>query len=155
MVACPLCYSGINCLSRLDNVKLAAMALLIALTLLFSTLPVGGVALSAAQQGSEQSQIAHLASQSDDGVVKFVGTNQTHLLRLEHSLRSDNAPGKVVYELVQSWSQQAILLLLCGLLLHLALHYPKQSFRHHFATLHSRRLQRRHLQYRFSQSFLA
>ncbi|MGY3858792.1 hypothetical protein [Aeromonas intestinalis] len=155
MIACPLCYSGINCLSRLDKVKLAAMTLLIALTLLFSALPAGGIAVSAAQQGAEQTQALHLVSQSDDGVVKFVGSNQTHLLRLEHSLRSDNGPGKVVYELVQSWSQQAILLLLCGLLFHLALHYPRQSFRHHFATLHSRRLQRRHLQYRFTQSFLA
>jgi len=57
----------------------------------------------------------------------------------------------VVYELVMSWSQQAILLLLCGLLLYAALGYPRSSFLDHFATIHRRRLQRRHLQYRFTQ----
>ena len=54
-----------------------------------------------------------------------------------------------------SWSQQAILLLLCGLLFYAALFYPGTSFRDHFAGIYRRRLQRRHLQYRFAQSFLA
>ncbi|MGY3901962.1 hypothetical protein ACW5XF_05765 [Aeromonas lusitana] len=155
MVVCPLCYSGINCLSRLDKVKLAAMTLLMALTLLLSTVSVEGFKAPVHQSDTEQALVVHAASHSDDGVVKFVGSNQNHLLRLEHSLRSDNAPQNVVYELITSWSQQAILLLLCGLLLYAALFYPKQSFRDNFATIHSRRLQRRHLQYRFSQSFLA
>ena len=97
----------------------------------------------------------HGDSDSDDGVVKFVGSHQSHLLRLEHSLSRDHQPGSVVYELVMSWAQQAILLLLCGLLLYAALFYPRTSFRDHFASIHRRRLQRRHLQYRFSQSFLA
>ena len=52
-------------------------------------------------------------------------------------------------------AQQAILLLLCGLLLYAALFYPKNSFRDRFATIHRHRLQRQHLQYRFSQSYLA
>ena len=42
---------------------------------------------------------------------------QNHLLRLEQSLRSDNQPKSVVYELIQSWSAQAILLLLLGWLM--------------------------------------
>jgi hypothetical protein len=46
----------------------------------------------------------------------------------------------VVYELVMSWSQQAILLLLCGLLFYAALFYPGTSFRDHFAGIHRRRL---------------
>jgi len=41
----------------------------------------------------------------------------------------------VVYELVMSWSQQAILLLLCGLLFYAALFYPgdelSRSLRRH------------------------
>ncbi|WP_310598239.1 hypothetical protein [Aeromonas aquatica] len=155
MVVYPFYYSGINFLSLLDKVKLAAMTLLITLALLFSTLSVEGLKASGNQPASEQALVVHDASSGDDGVVKFVGSHQNHLLRLEHSLRSDNAPNKVVYELVLSWSQQAILLLLCGLLLYAALFYPGNSFGDHFATIHSRRLQRRHLQYRFSQSFLA
>ncbi|CAJ1760761.1 hypothetical protein LMCDFJHI_00148 [Aeromonas salmonicida] len=54
-----------------------------------------------------------------------------------------------------SWSQQAILLLLCGLLFYAVLYSPKNSFRDRFATIHRHRLQRQHLQYRFSQSYLA
>jgi hypothetical protein len=146
---------GINFLSLLDKVKLAAMTLLITLALLFSTLSVEGFKLSGNQSVPEQTLIVHDVSNSDDGVVKFVGSHQNYLLRLEHSLRSDNAPHNVVYELVMSWSQQAILLLLCGLLLYAALFYPRSSFLDHFATIHRRRLQRRHLQYRFSQSYIA
>ena len=151
-----------------DNVKLAAMTLLITLALLFSTLSVEGVKVPAFQPSAQQahslaegaapadaSPAAHGVSGSDDGIVKFVGSHQNHLLRLEHSLSRDHQPGSVVYELVMSWSQQAILLLLCGLLLYAALCYPRMSFRDHFASIHRRRLQRRHLQYRFSQSFLA
>lgn len=142
-------------MSLLDKVKLAAMTLLITLALLFSTLSVEGFKVSGDQPVAEQALVVHDASSGDDGIVKFVGSHQNHLLRLEHSLRSDNAPQNVVYELVLSWSQQAILLLLCGLLLYAALFYPRNSFGDHFASIHSRRLQRRHLQYRFSQSFLA
>ena len=151
-----------------DNVKLAAMTLLITLAMLFSTLSVEGVKVPAFQPSAQQahslaegaapadaSPAAHGVSGSDDGIVKFVGSHQNHLLRLEHSLSRDHQPGSVVYELVMSWSQQAILLLLCGLLLYAALCYPRTSFRDHFASIHRRRLQRRHLQYRFSQSFLA
>ncbi|WP_162540960.1 hypothetical protein, partial [Aeromonas caviae] len=104
---------------------------------------------------ADASPAAHGVSGSDDGIVKFVGSHQNHLLRLEHSLSRDHQPGSVVYELVMSWSQQAILLLLCGLLFYAALFYPGTSFRDHFAGIHRRRLQRRHLQYRFAQSFLA
>ncbi|WP_439827081.1 hypothetical protein [Aeromonas caviae] len=150
-----------------DNVKLAAMTLLITLALLFSTLSVEGVKVPAFQPSAQQahslaegaapadaSPVAHGVSGSDDGIVKFVGSHQNHLLRLEHSLSRDHQPGSVVYELVMSWSQQAILLL-CGLLFYAALFYPGTSFRDHFAGIHRRRLQRRHLQYRFAQSFLA
>ncbi|MDX7688810.1 hypothetical protein SJS37_13720 [Aeromonas caviae] len=149
-----------------DNVKLAAMTLLITLALLFSTLSVERVKLPAFQPSAQQahslaegaapadaSPVAHGVSGSDDGIVKFVGSHQNHLLRLEHSLSRDHQPGSVVYELVMSWSQQAILLL-CGLLFYAALFYPGTSFRDHFAGIHRRRLQRRHLQYRFAQSFL-
>ena len=108
-----------------------------------------------AADSTDGARIQHGASDSDDGVVKFVGSHQNHLLRLEHSLSRDHQPGRVVYELVMSWAQQGILLLLCGLLLYAALFYPRTSFRDHFASIHRRRLQRRHLQYRFSQSFLA
>jgi hypothetical protein len=161
---------GINFLSLLDKVKLALMTLLISLTLLLSTVSVEGLKVSAPQAASQPDQVMsdagtgdqsdtllviHRASDSDDGVVKFVGSHQNHLLRLEHSLRSDHQPGSVVYELIMSWSQQAILLLLCGLLLYAALFYPKSSFRDRFATIHRHRLQRQHLQYRFSQSYLA
>ena len=157
-------------MSLLDKVKLAAMALLIALTLLLCAVQVEGLRLpvSQASQGqlvdarptSAQSVDQHAipdhgASQGDDGAVKFIGAHQNHLLRLEHSLNRDHQPGSVVYELVMSWSQQAILLLLCGLLFYAALFYPGTSFRDHFAGIHRRRLQRRHLQYRFAQSFLA
>ena len=151
-----------------DNVKLAAMTLLITLALLFSTLSVEGVKVPAFQPSAQQahslaegaapadaSPVAHGVSGSDDGIVKFVGSHQNHLLRLEHSLSRDHQPGRVVYELVMSWAQQGILLLLCGLLLYAALCYPRMSFRDHFASIHRHRLQRRHLQYRFSQSFLA
>ena len=168
MVVCPFYYSGINFLSLLDKVKLAAMTLLITLALLFSTLSVEGVKVPAFQPSAQQahslaegaapadaSPAAHGVSGSDDGIVKFVGSHQNHLLRLEHSLSRDHQPGSVVYELVMSWSQQAILLLLCGLLFYAALFYPGTSFRDHFAGIHRRRLQRRHLQYRFAQSFLA
>ena len=147
-----------------DNVKLAAMTLLITLALLFSTLSVEGVKVPAFQPSAQQahslaegaapadaSPAAHGVSGSDDGIVKFVGSHQNHLLRLEHSLSRDHQPGSVVYELVMSWSQQTILLLLCGLLLYAALGYPRSSFLDHFATIHRRRLQRRHLQYRFTQ----
>ena len=157
-------------MSLLDKVKLATMTLLIALTLLLSTVSVEGLKVSAHRSAAQQTQMmteagagdqselvqaSHGASDSDDGVVKFVGSHQNHLLRLEHSLRGDNQPKSVVYELVMSWSQQAILLLLCGLLLYAALLYPKHSFRDRFATIHRHRLQRQHLQYRFSQSYLA
>lgn len=100
-------------------------------------------------------QVIHSASDSDDGVVKFVSSHQNHLLRLEHSLRSDHQPSNVVYQLIMSWSQQAILLLLCGLLFYAALFYRRHSFRDRFATIHRHRLQRQHLQYRFCQSYLA
>lgn len=152
MVVCPFYYSGINFLSLLDKVKLAAMTLLIALTLLLSTVSVAGLKVPASQHAA---QLMGEAADPADGVVKFVGSHQSHLLRLEHSLSRDHQPGSVVYELVMSWAQQAILLLLCGLLLYAALFYPRTSFRDHFASIHRRRLQRRHLQYRFSQSFLA
>lgn len=165
MVVCPFYYSGINFLSLLDKVKLAAMTLLIALTLLLSSVSVEGLKVPASQHAAQLmeeaadstdgARIQHGASDSDDGVVKFVGSHQNHLLRLEHSLSRDHQPGRVVYELVMSWAQQAILLLLCGLLLYAALCYPRTSFRDHFASIHRHRLQRRHLQYRFSQSFLA
>ena len=130
-----------------DKVKLAAMTLLITLALLFSTLSVEGVKVPAFQPSAQQahslaegaapadaSPAAHGVSGSDDGIVKFVGSHQNHLLRLEHSLSRDHQPGSVVYELVMSWSQQAILLLLCGLLLYAALCYPRMSFRDHFAS---------------------
>ena len=165
MVVCPFYYSGINFLSLLDKVKLALMTLLIALTLLLSTVSVEGLKAPASQHAAQLmgeaadstdgARIQHGASDSDDGVVKFVGSHQSHLLRLEHSLSRDHQPGSVVYELVMSWAQQAILLLLCGLLLYAALCYPRMSFRDHFASIRRHRLQRRHLQYRFSQSFLA
>ena len=164
MVVCPFYYSGINFLSLLDKVKLAAMTLLIALTLLLSTVSVEGLKAPASQHAAQLmgeaadstdgARIQHGASDSDDGVVKFIGSHQNHLLRLEHSLSRDHQPGRVVYELVMSWAQQGILLL-CGLLLYAALCYPRMSFRDHFASIHRHRLQRRHLQYRFSQSFLA
>lgn len=110
MVVCPFYYSGINFLSLLDKVKLAAMTLLIALTLLLSTVSVEGLKAPASQHAAQLmgeaadstdgARIQHGASDSDDGVVKFVGSHQNHLLRLEHSLSRDHQPGRVVYELV-------------------------------------------------------
>ena len=58
-------------------------------------------------------------------------------------------------ELIQSWSAQAILLLLLGWLMLAPELYHKQSFRHHFGAIHRRHLQRQHLQYRFNQSYLS
>ena len=94
----------------IDKVKLGLVALVVSLTLLCSINVMEGPLLPDQQQTQSFSQ----ASESDDGVIKFVATNQNHLLRFEHSLRSDNQPKNVVYELIQSWSAQAILLVLLG-----------------------------------------
>ena len=53
MVVCPFYYSGINFLSLLDKVKLAAMTLLIALTLLLSTVSVEGLKVPASQHAAQ------------------------------------------------------------------------------------------------------
>ncbi|MFB2866173.1 hypothetical protein [Aeromonas sp. MdU4] len=135
----------------IDKVKLGLMALVVSLTLLCSITQMEGPRLPEQQQTQSVSQ----ASDSDDGVIKFVATHQNHLLRLEQSMRSDNQPDKVVYELIQSWSAQAILLVLLGWLILTAQLYHKQSFRDRFGAIHRRRLQRQHLQYRFTQSYLS
>ncbi|MGU5768798.1 hypothetical protein [Aeromonas allosaccharophila] len=136
----------------IDKAKLVLVTLVIALTLLCSITRMEGPLLPAYPH-SEQQQTQ--VSDSDDGVIKFVGSHQNHLLRLEQSLRSDDQPGSVVYELIQSWSAQAILLLLLGWLMLAPELYHKQSFRHHFGAIHRRHLQRQHLQYRFNQSYLS
>ena len=136
----------------IDKAKLVLVTLVIALTLLCSIARMEGPLLPASPH-SEQQQTQ--VSDSDDGVIKFVGSHQNHLLRLEQSLRSDNQPKSVVYELIQSWSAQAILLLLLGWLMLAPELYHKQSFRHHFGAIHRRHLQRQHLQYRFNQSYLS
>ncbi|WP_421316493.1 hypothetical protein [Aeromonas veronii] len=134
----------------IDKVKLGLVALVVSLTLLCSINVMEGPLLPDQQQTQSLSQ----ASESDDGVIKFVATNQNHLLRFEQSLRSDNQPKSVVYELIQSWSAQAILLLLLGWLMLAPELYHKQSFRDRFGAIHRRHLQRQHLQYRFTQSYL-
>lgn len=126
------------------------MTLVIAFTLLCSTVQVEGPGLPAAAQPHTLSQ----ASDSDDGIIKFVASHQNHLLRLEQSLRDDNQFDDTLYELVHSWSAEAILLLLLGWLTPVILLYHRQRFRDCFGAIHRRRLQRQHLQYRFSQSYL-
>lgn len=132
----------------IDKVKLVLMTLVISFTLLCSIVQVEGPRLPAATQTLSQ------ASDSDDGIIKFVASHQNHLLRLEQSQRNDTQPRTLVYELVHSWSAEAILLLLLGWLTPVILLYHRQSFRDFFGAIHRHRLQRQHLQYRFSQSYL-
>ncbi|MCF5716184.1 hypothetical protein [Aeromonas veronii] len=140
----------------IDKVKLVLVTLVIALTLLCSIARMEGPLLPASPQSEQQqTQVFNQLSDSDDGIIKFVGSHQNHLLRLEQSLRSDNHPKSVVYELIQSWSAQAILLLLLGWLMLAPELYHKQSFRDRFGAIHRRHLQRQHLQYRFTQSYLS
>ena len=140
----------------IDKAKLVLVTLVIALTLLCSITRMEGPLLPASPHSEQQqTQVFNQVSDSDDGVIKFVGSHQNHLLRLEQSLRSDDQPDSVVYELIQSWSAQAILLLLLGWLMLAPELYHKQSFRHHFGAIHRRHLQRQHLQYRFNQSYLS
>ncbi|MEL3922797.1 hypothetical protein V1481_05470 [Aeromonas enteropelogenes] len=132
----------------IDKVKLVLMTLVISFTLLCSIVQVERLQLPAATQTLSQ------ASDSDDGIIKFVASHQNHLLRLEQSQRNDTQPRTLVYELVHSWSAEAILLLLLGWLTPVILLYHRQSFRDFFGAIHRHRLQRQHLQYRFSQSYL-
>ncbi|RQM70151.1 hypothetical protein [Aeromonas enteropelogenes] len=134
----------------IDKVKLVLMTLVISFTLLCSIVQVEGPRLPAATQTHTFSQ----ASDSDDGIIKFVASHQNHLLRLEQSQRNDTQPRTLVYELVHSWSAEAILLLLLGWLTPVILLYHRQSFQDFFGAIHRHRLQRQHLQYRFSQSYL-
>jgi len=62
VVACPFYFSGINYLSLLDKVKLAAMALLIALTLLLCAVQVEGLRLPVSQASQGQLVDARPAS---------------------------------------------------------------------------------------------
>ncbi|MGU5765026.1 hypothetical protein BJP24_01085 [Aeromonas allosaccharophila] len=140
----------------IDKAKLVLVTLVIALTLLCSITRMESPLLPAYPHSEQQqTQVFNQVSDSDDGVIKFVGSHQNHLLRLEQSLRSDDQPDSVVYELIQSWSAQAILLLLLGWLMLAPELYHKQSFRHHFGAIHRRHLQHQHLQYRFNQSYLS
>lgn len=134
----------------IDKVKLVLMTLVISFTLLCSIVQVERPRLPAATQTHTLSQ----ASDSDDGIIKFVASHQNHLLRLEQSQRNDTQPRTLVYELVHSWSAEAILLLLLGWLTPVILLYHRQSFRDFFGAIHRHHLQRQHLQYRFSQSYL-
>ncbi|WP_033135285.1 hypothetical protein [Aeromonas finlandensis] len=139
-----------------DKAKLVLVTLVIALTLLCSITRMEGPLLPEYPQSAQQQTLVfNQASDSDDGIIKFVGSHQNHLLRFEQSLRSDNQPKSVVYELIQSWSAQAILLLLLGWLMLAPELYHKQSFRDRFGAIHRRHLQRQHLQYRFTQSYLS
>ncbi|MGL4792936.1 MAG: hypothetical protein ACRC23_04355, partial [Aeromonas jandaei] len=61
----------------IDKVKLGLVALVVSLTLLCSINVMEGPLLPDQQQTQSLSQ----ASESDDGVIKFVATNQNHLLR--------------------------------------------------------------------------
>ncbi|MGL6418477.1 hypothetical protein ACSZMW_11905 [Aeromonas allosaccharophila] len=140
----------------IDKAKLVLVTLVIALILLCSITRMEGPLLPAYPHSEQQqTQVFNQVSDSDDGVIKFVGSHQNHLLRLEQSLRSDDQPDSVVYELIQSWSAQAILLLLLGWLMLAPELYHRHSFRHRFGAIHRRHLQRQHLQYRFSQSYLS
>lgn len=154
MVVCPLDLSGINFLRLIDRAKLVLITLVIALSLLCSITRMEGPRLPGSPQTAQQSALFNQASDSDQGVIKFVASHQNHLLRLEQSLRSGDQPKSVVYQLILSWSADAILLLLLGWLILILQLYQQQSFRHHFGALHRHRLQRQHLQYRFSQSYL-
>jgi len=143
-------------LRLIDKAKLMLVTLVIALTLLCSITRMEGPLLPAYPHSEpQQTQVFNQVSDSDDGVIKFVGSHQNHLLRLEQSLRNDDQPNSVVYELIQSWSAQAILLLLLGWLMLTPELYHKQSFLNRFGAIHRRHLQRQHLQYRFSQSYLS
>lgn len=137
---------------RPNTVKWIVMSLLIAFMLLFSTLRVDGHAVAAPQETSLSQSAFHGASAPEEGAVKFIGTHQSHLQRLEHSLRSEGDRPARDYQLIKDWSAAVSLLLLGGLLLCLPLLYQKHSFRDKFRGIHRRWLSRRHLQYRFSQS---
>ncbi|MGY4025295.1 hypothetical protein ACW5WQ_04945 [Aeromonas rivuli] len=128
------------------------MSLLIAFMLLFSTLRVDGHVVAAPQETSLSQSAFHGASTPEEGAVKFIGTHQSHLQRLEHSLRNHGDRQDRDYQLIHDWSAAVSLLLLGGLLLCLPLLYQKHSFRDKFRGIHRRWLSRRHLQYRFSQS---
>jgi len=155
VVVCTLYFSGSDSLRLIDKAKLVLITLVIALTLLCSITRMEGSLLPASPHSeAQQTLVFHQASDSDDGIIKFVGSYQNHLLRLEQSLRDDHQPKSVVYELIMSWSAHAILLLLLGWLLLAPQLYHRQSFRDRFATIHRRHLQRQHLQYRFTQSYL-
>lgn len=155
MVVCPLHFSGTDCLRLIDKAKMVLMTLVIALTLLCSITRMDVPLLPAySHSETQQTLVFNQATDSDDGIIKFVGNHQNHLLCLEPPLRDGNQPKKVVYELIQSWSAQAILLLLLGWLLLTPQLYHRQCFRDRFATIHRRHLQRQHLQYRFTQSYL-
>jgi hypothetical protein len=143
-------------LRLIDKAKLVLITLVIALTLLCSITRMEGPLLPASPHSEQQQTLVFSqASDSDDGIIKFVASHQNHLLRFEQSLRSDDQPKDVVYELIRSWSAQTILLLLLGWLMLTNQLYQKQSFRDHFGAIHRRHLQRQHLQYRFSQSYLS
>ncbi len=155
VVACLLSFCGIHCLRLIDKAKLVLVTLVITLTLLCSITQMEGSLLPTFSHSEpQQTLVFNQASDSDEGIIKFVASHQNHLLRLEQSLRSDDQPKEVVYELIQSWSTQAILLLLLGWLILAAQIYHQRSFRDRFCTIHRHRLHRQHLQYRFSQSVL-
>lgn len=78
-------------------------------------------------------------------------THQTHLLRLEQGLRSDDEPGDTLRLLLTEWSLAEILQLLCGLLLVPGIAYLRFSFRDRFSRDDRRRRVRPHLLYRFLQ----
>ncbi|MFM4944399.1 hypothetical protein ACEUC3_14495 [Aeromonas bivalvium] len=128
------------------------MSVLMAFMLLLSTLGVARSAVVVPQHQHSQESVFHGASVPEGGAVKFIGTHQSHLLRLEHAqLREDERP-PLDYQLIADWSAAFCQLLLGGLLLCRALLYQRHSFRDQFRAIHRHWLCRRHLQYRFSQS---
>ncbi len=77
----------------IDKAKRVLVTLVIALSLLCSITQMEGPLLPASPQSEQQqSQVFNQVSDCDDGIIKFVGSHQNHLLRLEPSLRSDNQP---------------------------------------------------------------
>ncbi|PJG60059.1 hypothetical protein [Aeromonas cavernicola] len=134
----------------IKRIALVLITLVIALTLLGASVNMADTTTPAGTQTHSQSQL----DTRHDNLVKFIGTQQQHLLRLEQALRGDNHANDARYELVQSWFNLTILQLLLGMLLLIPLLYHKHYFRDCFATIHRRRLQRQHLQYRFSQRTL-
>ncbi len=106
-----------------------------------------GMGVSAHQSGASVVSVSQPLQDNLEGAL----THQSHLLRLEQGLRSDDEPADDIRFLLVEWSQGEILLLLCGLLFFPGMAYLRFSFRDRFSRDDRRRRVRPHLLYRFLQ----